>query len=320
MADDGEPLVAERRINSDDVLRHRALGVRRDLRRLAVAAQIGANDRVIGREARGHHVPGRVRARVPMQEHHRRPSPVSDAQRRTGAAVDMLDCEPVEERHAGTMLVAASESADYSAVLPKRSAARFRGGVGEVDRSDTPRATKSRSTRAEPEGASDRNRSELPWYRPRPVAACASRRATANDGGTDRLGEPEIRLRSRQPLERSPMHERPKPGPDVVPRLEGRHAAAGQALLPEFESAISGRNVTKRVRKNGREHARFGAEVGNAEAMRMVVVGATGNVGTALLRSLAEEPVVDSILGIARRLPESGPAQDGVGGSRHRRR
>jgi UDP-glucose 4-epimerase len=41
--------------------------------------------------------------------------------------------------------------------------------------------------------------------------------------------------------------------------------------------------------------------------MRVVVVGATGNVGTALLRSLAEEPVVDSILGIARRLPESGP-------------
>ncbi|MBW3592514.1 MAG: NAD-dependent epimerase/dehydratase family protein [Actinobacteria bacterium] len=38
--------------------------------------------------------------------------------------------------------------------------------------------------------------------------------------------------------------------------------------------------------------------------MRVVVVGATGNAGTSLLRSLAEEPAVDSVLGVARRLPE----------------
>src|SRR5918994_4326004 len=38
--------------------------------------------------------------------------------------------------------------------------------------------------------------------------------------------------------------------------------------------------------------------------MRVVVVGATGNVGSALLRALADEPMVDSVLGIARRLPE----------------
>jgi nucleoside-diphosphate-sugar epimerase len=43
--------------------------------------------------------------------------------------------------------------------------------------------------------------------------------------------------------------------------------------------------------------------------MRVVVVGATGNVGTALLRSLADEPAVDSVLGIARRLPETAPAK-----------
>ena len=43
--------------------------------------------------------------------------------------------------------------------------------------------------------------------------------------------------------------------------------------------------------------------------MRIVVVGATGNVGTALLRALAEEPSVDSILGIARRLPATAPAK-----------
>jgi UDP-glucose 4-epimerase len=43
--------------------------------------------------------------------------------------------------------------------------------------------------------------------------------------------------------------------------------------------------------------------------MRVVVVGATGNVGTALLRSLADDPAVDSILGIARRLPATAPAK-----------
>jgi UDP-glucose 4-epimerase len=37
--------------------------------------------------------------------------------------------------------------------------------------------------------------------------------------------------------------------------------------------------------------------------MRVVVVGASGNVGTSLLRSLADEPAVDSILGVARRIP-----------------
>ena len=37
--------------------------------------------------------------------------------------------------------------------------------------------------------------------------------------------------------------------------------------------------------------------------MRVVVVGATGNVGTALLRALHAEPRVTSMLGIARRLP-----------------
>jgi UDP-glucose 4-epimerase len=38
--------------------------------------------------------------------------------------------------------------------------------------------------------------------------------------------------------------------------------------------------------------------------MRVVVVGATGNVGTSLLKTLVDEPRVESVLGIARRLPE----------------
>lgn len=37
--------------------------------------------------------------------------------------------------------------------------------------------------------------------------------------------------------------------------------------------------------------------------MRVVITGATGNVGTSLVRVLAEEPAVDSVLGVARRLP-----------------
>jgi UDP-glucose 4-epimerase len=37
--------------------------------------------------------------------------------------------------------------------------------------------------------------------------------------------------------------------------------------------------------------------------MRVVVVGATGNVGTSLLDALAGEPAVESVLGVARRLP-----------------
>lgn len=38
--------------------------------------------------------------------------------------------------------------------------------------------------------------------------------------------------------------------------------------------------------------------------MRIVVVGATGNAGTAVLRALHEEPRVTSVLGMARRLPD----------------
>src|SRR5215218_4074531 len=43
---------------------------------------------------------------------------------------------------------------------------------------------------------------------------------------------------------------------------------------------------------------------GEAAGMRVAVIGATGNVGTALLRALAGEDAVDSVLGIARRRPD----------------
>jgi UDP-glucose 4-epimerase len=37
--------------------------------------------------------------------------------------------------------------------------------------------------------------------------------------------------------------------------------------------------------------------------VRVVVVGATGNVGTSLLGALSADPDVESVLGLARRLP-----------------
>jgi UDP-glucose 4-epimerase len=39
--------------------------------------------------------------------------------------------------------------------------------------------------------------------------------------------------------------------------------------------------------------------------VRVVVVGASGNVGTSLLRGLADEPAVESVLGLARRIPKA---------------
>src|SRR3954454_9024926 len=46
---------------------------------------------------------------------------------------------------------------------------------------------------------------------------------------------------------------------------------------------------------------------GRPLAMRVVVTGATGNVGTALLRALRDEDAVDEIVGIARRVPSAAP-------------
>ncbi|GHH87643.1 NAD-dependent epimerase [Streptomyces sulfonofaciens] len=41
--------------------------------------------------------------------------------------------------------------------------------------------------------------------------------------------------------------------------------------------------------------------------LRVVVVGATGNVGTAVVEALGEDPAVDSVLGLARRVPRWSP-------------
>jgi nucleoside-diphosphate-sugar epimerase len=46
-----------------------------------------------------------------------------------------------------------------------------------------------------------------------------------------------------------------------------------------------------------------------ADQMRVVVTGATGNVGTAVVAALAADPAVSEVIGIARRVPEVRPAK-----------
>ncbi|MEW2131480.1 NAD-dependent epimerase/dehydratase family protein [Streptomyces sp. NPDC005435] len=48
---------------------------------------------------------------------------------------------------------------------------------------------------------------------------------------------------------------------------------------------------------------------GTGGGLRVVVVGATGNVGTSVVRALGERPEVGSVLGLARRTPDWQPAK-----------
>ena len=43
--------------------------------------------------------------------------------------------------------------------------------------------------------------------------------------------------------------------------------------------------------------------------MRVVVTGATGNVGTSVLRALSRDPAIEEIVGIARRRPQLSAAR-----------
>lgn len=49
------------------------------------------------------------------------------------------------------------------------------------------------------------------------------------------------------------------------------------------------------------------AASGNTAPMRVVITGATGNVGTSLVEALVDEPAVDHIVGVARRRPRWSP-------------
>src|SRR5215211_4176870 len=62
---------------------------------------------------------------------------------------------------------------------------------------------------------------------------------------------------------------------------------------------------TRCSRRSATERSRSCSVLRTADRMRVVVIGATGNVGTALLDALAITPEVTSVLGVARRVPEA---------------
>jgi nucleoside-diphosphate-sugar epimerase len=53
------------------------------------------------------------------------------------------------------------------------------------------------------------------------------------------------------------------------------------------------------------------------EGLRVVVTGATGNIGTALVARLAADPAVGTVVGLARRPPEAGSGAPGPPGVRY---
>lgn len=52
-----------------------------------------------------------------------------------------------------------------------------------------------------------------------------------------------------------------------------------------------------------------GTQDSGGDALRVVVVGATGNAGTSVLEALGEDPRIASVLGIARRVPDRLPGR-----------
>ncbi len=116
-------------------------------------------------------------------------------------------------------------------------------------------------------------------------------------------------------------------GPELLP---GRAVGAGDVRMePAGEPAVGPLDLLRRRPSGDTEHvvvvalgghrstangtrpARAGAPFrhaprGHHRSMKVVVVGATGNVGTAVLRALATDPRVDEVVGVARRLPEGG--------------
>src|SRR3712207_4321045 len=85
---------------------------------------------------------------------------------------------------------------------------------------------------------------------------------------------------------------RRRPAPRARGRTRPRHAGAGRRR----PSRSPGHRTRVRVERSGSR--------GTAAGMRVVVIGATGNVGLTLVDALAADPAVDSIVGVARRVPE----------------
>lgn len=83
----------------------------------------------------------------------------------------------------------------------------------------------------------------------------------------------------------------------AVPR-ERPHAAP-----PATITLLSSSSCATAARPETRDHGLATATSGKARSVRVVITGATGNVGTSLVEALGPEPEVDSVLGIARRAP-----------------
>jgi FlaA1/EpsC-like NDP-sugar epimerase len=64
--------------------------------------------------------------------------------------------------------------------------------------------------------------------------------------------------------------------------------------------------VPKLARRRRKSRACSVAAAGSRDVMgiRVVVTGATGNVGTSVLRALSQDPAIEEIVGLARRRPQ----------------
>ena len=86
---------------------------------------------------------------------------------------------------------------------------------------------------------------------------------------------------------------------EILPLLEGEDDPLGvddltTHQLPAGESTGGILDVPEEGRRR---------DQGRAQAVRVIVTGATGNVGTSVLKALAADPSVDEVVGLARRLP-----------------
>jgi nucleoside-diphosphate-sugar epimerase len=74
--------------------------------------------------------------------------------------------------------------------------------------------------------------------------------------------------------------------------------------LPEVACPAAGGFAAQRFERGGGHACCFPVRSpGKSSGVRVVVTGASGNVGTSVLRALATDPDVESVVGIARRLP-----------------
>src|SRR4051794_13214617 len=92
-------------------------------------------------------------------------------------------------------------------------------------------------------------------------------------------------------------------GDDRVPHLAMDHEP-GDPVRRRAERGARAQPPDGQGPERGGPRAVHGAASGAEDLMRVAVIGATGNAGTALLRALEREPAVEEVIGIARRRPQ----------------